>query len=62
MLMRKYENNCSCGQPYTMEYEGEYPFAERFKTTCPNCNREISQKASVLSINFVFNKDWKGNQ
>ncbi|KRU15118.1 hypothetical protein AS142_16260 [Bacillus pumilus] len=62
MLIQEYENKCSCGQPYTMEYEGEYPFAERFYSKCPNCNSEISRKASVLLINFKFDKEWKDNK
>jgi predicted SprT family Zn-dependent metalloprotease len=50
---------CSCGQPYNVEQEGDYPFKDEFTRDCPTCGKELKYKACCMSTDWKFDPDFK---
>lgn len=57
--MSNYFYKCSCGQPYNVKPEGDYPFKDEFFRDCPSCGTELKYKACCMSTDWEFDKSFK---
>lgn len=60
--MKNYSNKCSCGQPYEVEFEGDYPSRDTFTRDCPSCGNTLRVKASCLSTTWHFDESFKSEK
>jgi predicted SprT family Zn-dependent metalloprotease len=52
----EYQYKCSCGQPYNVKPEGDYPMKDEFTRICPSCGKTLTYKASCMSTDWEFEK------
>jgi predicted SprT family Zn-dependent metalloprotease len=57
--MDKYMYKCSCGQPYNVKPEGDYPFKDEFTRDCPSCGKKLTYKACCMETDWEFDPDFK---
>lgn len=52
--MTMYLSKCSCGQPYNVRGDGDYPMKDKFTTNCPSCKNQLTHKSSSMDVTWVF--------
>ncbi|PGY07111.1 hypothetical protein [Bacillus sp. AFS031507] len=57
--MEKYPYKCSCGQPYNVIQEGDYPFKDEFTRDCPSCGKKLTYKACCMGTDWKFDPEFK---
>lgn len=53
---------CKCGQPYRTQSQTYFPDKDVFSATCPSCGRNLEVKAHSIDVEWVFDKEWKGQE
>jgi len=57
--MENYSYKCSCGQPYNVKQEGDYPSKDEFTRDCPSCGRQLKYKACCMSTDWEFDMNFQ---
>lgn len=57
--MGEYQYKCSCGQPYNVKQEGNYPSKDEFTRACPSCGKELKYKACCMETVWEFDSEFK---
>jgi predicted SprT family Zn-dependent metalloprotease len=58
-ILGKYQYKCSCGQPYNVKPEGDYPMKDEFTRVCPSCGKTLTYKACCMSTDWEFDKSFE---
>ncbi|WP_048883042.1 hypothetical protein [Bacillus sp. 445_BSPC] len=57
--MVSYMYKCSCGQPYNVVPEGDYPWKDEFTRDCPSCGKRLKYKACSMGADWTFDTGFK---
>jgi predicted SprT family Zn-dependent metalloprotease len=56
--MTTYFYKCSCGQPYNVIEEGDYPMKDEFHRNCPSCNKDLKYKGTCMGTDWQFDPNF----
>lgn len=54
-----YKTTCDCGHPYSIEYEGDSPWKDKFSAKCPTCGKIHQEKVCAIDVIWTFEPNWK---